>query len=526
MFRYPMRAAGAATAIVCAGAAATPALAVELFPGGSVTLPGGSIAGTVVRDALVPFRILDAGGQVLLSGNVQDRVLRTSSGELAFVPRIRDVVGPGAFGIEQVVRDGFTGFSTDVNYSATGLGSAVPTSCARSGDGDDLDYSFAFAPIFSQQESKFFWADTDGETFGLSGSMTIRLQNGRSTTITVAAPVVDTTPPDVAITAPGPFECGCNPMEIRGTILDDESDIESWTLDYARDAAGPWMTIATGTPPVGPDGVIALWDTTGLSQGDYFLRVRAENGAGMTSQVTSAVFVDTSFQNVELRVPDDGGLYGGRICFDGTAWDRCPDFYRVDWRPAGAGSFQPVDSSMPTYPGTVINDPLATWEAGSLADGDYQVRLRGQDACGNTESVVHDITIDNTPPVAEITAPGPCTYQCDDIVIRGTASDANLRRWSLQYTGGDERGWREIASGTTSVVDDVLAVWDASGLRPCAYTIRLVVDDEAVVNCVTNHDRRDRVSINVGAYADCDGNGTLDFFDFLCFQNAFAAGCP
>ncbi|MFG0285297.1 MAG: FG-GAP-like repeat-containing protein [Phycisphaerales bacterium JB039] len=27
-------------------------------------------------------------------------------------------------------------------------------------------------------------------------------------------------------------------------------------------------------------------------------------------------------------------------------------------------------------------------------------------------------------------------------------------------------------------------------------------------------------------YADCDGSGALDFFDFLCFQNAFAAGCP
>ncbi|MFG0285801.1 MAG: GC-type dockerin domain-anchored protein [Phycisphaerales bacterium JB039] len=26
--------------------------------------------------------------------------------------------------------------------------------------------------------------------------------------------------------------------------------------------------------------------------------------------------------------------------------------------------------------------------------------------------------------------------------------------------------------------------------------------------------------------ADCDGDGTLNFFDFLCFQNEFAAGCP
>jgi len=32
--------------------------------------------------------------------------------------------------------------------------------------------------------------------------------------------------------------------------------------------------------------------------------------------------------------------------------------------------------------------------------------------------------------------------------------------------------------------------------------------------------------IGVYWYADCDGNGTLDIFDFLCFQNAFVGGCP
>ncbi len=29
-----------------------------------------------------------------------------------------------------------------------------------------------------------------------------------------------------------------------------------------------------------------------------------------------------------------------------------------------------------------------------------------------------------------------------------------------------------------------------------------------------------------GCYADCDASGGLDFFDFLCFQNLFAAGDP
>jgi hypothetical protein len=31
---------------------------------------------------------------------------------------------------------------------------------------------------------------------------------------------------------------------------------------------------------------------------------------------------------------------------------------------------------------------------------------------------------------------------------------------------------------------------------------------------------------DAGCYADCDGSGELDFFDFLCFQNLFAAGDP
>ncbi|MFG0283901.1 MAG: GC-type dockerin domain-anchored protein [Phycisphaerales bacterium JB039] len=32
--------------------------------------------------------------------------------------------------------------------------------------------------------------------------------------------------------------------------------------------------------------------------------------------------------------------------------------------------------------------------------------------------------------------------------------------------------------------------------------------------------------VDGGCYADCDGSGALDFFDFLCFQNAFGAGAP
>ncbi len=513
-----------AAAALCALACAAPAFAVDIPPGGAANLPGSNIAGTVVRDTLVPFTIRDAGGAILVQGSVQDRVLRTASGELAFVPRIRNVTGPSGFGIDQVVRDGFETFTTDVDWSLSGAGLGAPTYCERSGDGDILDYSLSFSPVFSGQESKFFWADTNAEVFVVNGSMTLRLENGRSTTITVAAPVFDSTAPEVAITSPSAFGCGCNPMEIRGTIRDAESGLSNWTLEHAAESAGPWSPVASGSGGVSPGGVIAIWNTSGVPQGDRLLRLTATNGAGLTSVAVSAVFVDQTFQNLEMRAPLDGEIYGGRICFDGSAADHCPDHYRLDWRPAGAGSFMPVEPATPIYPGTVVNDPLGDWMTSGIADGNYDVRLRGEDSCGNIATITRTITIDNTAPVAKISSPEGCEYLCGKLEIRGTASDANLRSWSVQYTGGDERGWRTIATGTTNVVDGVLASWDTTGLPPCAYTIRLVVTDEALVNCTSSHRTDDHVSVNLGAYADCDGNGVLDFFDFLCFQNEFAAG--
>src|SRR5690606_16829482 len=177
------------------------------------------------------------------------------------------------------------------------------------------------------------------------------------------------------------------------------------------------------------------------------------------------VYVDKSYQNLELRTPIDGQIYGGRICFDGTASDHCPDHYRVYFRRAGSGSFQPVDALNPVYPFTVINDPLAEWQAGAMVDGKYDVRLRGEDACGNVETITRTIIIDNTRPVAEITSPTPCDWACSTVEIRGTATDENLRSWSVQYTGGAERGWRTIASGTSNVRGGVLAEWDTTGLE-------------------------------------------------------------
>ena len=62
---------------------------------------------------------------------------------------------------------------------------------------------------------------------------------------------------------------------------------------------------------------------------------------------------------------------------------------------------------------------------------------------------------------------------------------------------------------------------------PCNPAIAVRHSDLGLfVNPPDDLDALDLVDLAMECYADCDESGELDFFDFLCFQNAFAAGCP
>src|SRR6185295_15907394 len=155
------------------------------------------------------------------------------------------------------------------------------------------------------------------------------------------------------------------------------------------------------------------------------------------------------------------------------------------------------------------------------------------DDCGYTKTVIRDITIDNTPPVAVLTSPTSCTSLGGTIQIRGTASDAHLARWTLQYTGGPSHGWTTIASGNSNVVNGVLANWNTAGLPNCSYTVRLIASDQSGMNCsgYTNQTEYD-VSIRLGCTADVDDgsssgvpDGGVGIEDLLFFLSRFNAGC-
>lgn len=524
-----------ASALLVLSALAAQAPAVPLAPGGSVGLPGSCVGGgTVIRDALIPFTIIDGSGRVL-NGTVQDRVVRRADGTLSFEPRIRNVSGTSALGISRVVREGFEGFSTDVDWSTCSVGTAAPTSATRTGDGDRIDYSMSFAPVFRGSESRFFRASTDADQFALTGTLNLQLEDGTSNAIMVSAPIIDTTPPTVRITSPSPEACVCPDgmgiVSFRGQACDPESDM-TYRVRIRRSSGADgtgWTELTPTTTEQCSTGLLAQWNATGQPDGEYIVELEAINQVGLVSTAALEFRLNTVVSPASIRTPVDGEIIGGNSCLDGTIGEDCFNSYRVDYRSASGGSYLPVDGSAPIYTSRVINDPFATWNTRTVLDGDYQVRVRVTDICGNNADVVRRYEVDNTAPVASIDSVMPCEWLVGLVEVKGRVFDKNIGSWVLEYTGGSERGWRTIATGTNNIpAGGVIAVWDTTSLPRCAYTLRLRATDKSRVGCLapSGNTTHDMVSFNVGCEVDLNGDGRLDIFDFLEFSNKFDAGCP
>ena len=337
--------------------------------------------------------------------------------------------------------------------------------------------------------------------------------------------------PTADIDAPSGMGCVCGIVNVIGTASAGSDPAVSWVLDSKPASGGGWTTISTGLSPV-TAAFLGAWNTTALPAGFYLLRLTVENGCGTSTSAIEIVLVDQQFDSLELREPDGGDIVGGIVCVDGTAWDQCFDQYRVDYRPAAGGSFAPVRPATPVYATTVINDPLVPngWDTNAIADGLYDLRLEGTDDCGHVMTITNTIEIDNTPPVALITDPDGCTDVSGLVNVMGTASDANLGRWTLQYTGGVQHGWVTIAQGGSSIVNGLLATWDTSGLHDCCYTLRLVVTDRSVVNCDDPHLVEYLVSVSVGGGSTCpadlDGDGVIAIGDLTILLGRFGMVCP
>lgn len=334
----------------------------------------------------------------------------------------------------------------------------------------------------------------------------------------------DQSPPITSISSPGGLGCACGVVPILGSAVEYDSALEWYQVDVAPVGVDQWTPIAWFDQPV-ENGLLALWDTDGLSQGYYYIRLTTMNVCGEHASATTVVFVDGGFDAIEMRSPPDGAVVGGIVCPDGTAWDHCFGHYTVGCRPMG-GVYQPVDPANPIYSYSVITDPLGHWDTRSgIADGSYQLRAEGTDVCGHTGSAVQSVIVDNTAPVAFISSPSSCDYLDGVAPITGTVMDAHLAEWALYVSGDGGHGWQMISSGSSPVNEGILGYWNAGAAEPCAYLFRLIATDQAALDCngAIHNQSEYTVSVNVGFCGDFDADDDedVDLVDYGEFQDSF-----
>ncbi len=348
----------------------------------------------------------------------------------------------------------------------------------------------------------------------------------------------DTTPPIAELSVPAYQACECdNSVSVRGRACEDDGVYARDTLHYMPVGGAAWTFIDDATSPqCTPNGALYTWNTAAMADGAYFLRLTVYNECGLSSEDVTVVDIHRDLANPVVRSPTAGAVLGGIICIDGTVYDSigCFDHYTVDWKPVVGGAYAHVDPAFPQYAAAVITDPLASWNtlaAPFPADGNYRIRVQAVDTCGVPNDTFVDIVLDNTPPVAIITEPLSCTRVSGSVQIRGTASDAHLSSWVLQYTGGTgaaAHAWVTIASGNAPVLGNLLGTWNTAGLTQCAYALRLVVYDAAYVSCSGNtHSTEYTVTVYLGDQrGDINCDGAVNFDDINPFVECLVGGCP
>jgi|GEM_PF-1981985 len=182
----------------------------SLPPGGTVT-PSGvrfsncpDVGGGVIRDALIDFEVRHSSlDTVLLTGRLQDRVVRNSSGNLVYSPRLRDLESPnGTAWIDEVVFTGFEGMTLRADYRVDGLGQVAPNTISRSSNGDTITVSHGNSLIVPPEEQRFIQFLSTETDFDLTGTVRITVRNdfgAGAFTTTIQGTAARPTPPPPAL---------------------------------------------------------------------------------------------------------------------------------------------------------------------------------------------------------------------------------------------------------------------------------------------------------------------------------------
>ncbi len=316
-----------------------PAIGTDVPPGATVSLSGTTgilspdFGGTVICDNLKTFVVRDDSGNLVLTGEVQDRVSRsTTLNTLVFRLRVRNLSGPGGAQLTGVARTGFRGVPTDVEYFTDGSGQVGPNSVTRSLDGNELSFAHQPNVIIPPNEGRFTAALTSSPDYDLNASITLFAQASPS------SPVYTTTLEGIA----GPGVLTVNPGQsiqfaIDHALAGDTVTVapgtysEALTLRSTINVKGQGAGLVTLLPPTGPG--VSIVDCTDTEFSGFTVKPAVGSTAtlGIEASGGSPLIrnnIITGFSRYAIRILSGSValVCGNRVQYNGDSGNGLEDY--------------------------------------------------------------------------------------------------------------------------------------------------------------------------------------------------------
>jgi hypothetical protein len=296
----------------------------------------------------------------------------------------------------------------------------------------------------------FTWNSTtvpDGPT-DFRVAVTDKAGNGPTyspvTTITV-----DNVAPTVTLTVPSNVS-GAVSLGATGS-----ADIASVAYAISPSGAGSWTTLGSANAPF-----TFAWASGARPDGAYDLRVTATDGGGNQGSSVKAITIDNTAPTGALTQPAAGATVGGpSVALASSSNDVGTGVASVTYqfRPTGVGSFTDISGS--------------TWDATTVASGDYDLRAKITDNAGNvTFTAARTVTVDSTPPALSLASLG--TLLTGNLTIDAAVSGASQA--TLQVTPTGANNWTTVGSSSAAPFQ---IAFNSSTIADGVYDVRVVAVD-------------------------------------------------
>ncbi|MBU2687289.1 MAG: right-handed parallel beta-helix repeat-containing protein [Actinobacteria bacterium] len=296
--------------------------------------------------------------------------------------------------------------------------------------------------------------------------------------------VRDSASPRAEITDPQAGGLVYGTRTIKGTASD--IDLASYQLLFKAgsdpNSPDPWLPVAPPSSSVVVEGTLASWDTSGLADGAYLLRLVASDLNGKNTTYDRAVILNNQVPSAEITFPADGGAVGESCDIRGTASGPNFSSYTLSYHEGtdveGPGDWILMGEESTT---PVTGGALGTWDTSSLPESAFMLRLTVNGIPGMVITDTISISVDHTAPQAEISSPEDGATIAGYARISGTATDANFGTYSIEYAGeSDPENWQPACGPFTAPVSSgTLAYWNVEGIPDGVYLLRLSVEDKA-----------------------------------------------